>query len=194
MKIYIATKLENAAQHNHVRDELALCGIKLTYDWTVHGSVKDCDPARITEVATAELEGVRRADMVVGLLPGGRGTHSELGAAVVLGKPVALYSSVPGHFSNGADTCAFYWAPTVTRFSALDKLIAFVAVGGDPIDCRACAHCFMEPDDDFCCGHADAGQMGTYTRHTRQPGGLCGPEATFFTQHPARKPNGDLGR
>ncbi len=59
-------------------------------------------------------------------------------------------------------------------------------------NCRACRFCYMEPDDDFVCGHKDAGQFGIYTKHAAAKGGHCGPERPKFEQHPLRHPNGDL--
>lgn len=59
-------------------------------------------------------------------------------------------------------------------------------------NCQACAHCFMEPDDDFCCGHPDAGTMGIYVKHAAAPGGHCGPARPKFEQHPGRNPDGTL--
>lgn len=128
MKVYIATRLENTAQHNELRDQLKMFGIGLTYDWTVHGSVKH-DAERITGVAEYELAGVRDADVVIGLLPGGRGMHAELGGAVILGKPVALFTTVPAHFEHGSETCAFYWARSVflrtLNFNELAPAVVF---------------------------------------------------------------------
>lgn len=59
-------------------------------------------------------------------------------------------------------------------------------------NCFACAHSFMEPDNDLCCGHDDAGIVGTYTRRAAAPGGHCGPERPKFQQHPLRNPDGTL--
>jgi hypothetical protein len=49
----------------------------------------------------------------------------------------------------------------------------------------------MEPDDDFCCGHPDAGVFGTYVRRAAAEGGHCGPTLPKFEQHPLRTPEGD---
>lgn len=89
-------------------------GHVITYDWTLHGSVQGQGEARLRQVATNELNGVRDADLVVVLLPGGRGTHAELGMANVLGKPVILFSDSDDPFDVylGA-TCAFYWNQNV---------------------------------------------------------------------------------
>lgn len=116
MRVYIATALERAADHNRVRDVLVARGHAITYDWTAHGSVKDEGEARIAEVAALEAAGVRAADVVVVLLPGGRGTHAELGMAIALGKPIVVVGVPTGRFFEvGAPTCAFYYAPTVRR-------------------------------------------------------------------------------
>ncbi len=56
--------------------------------------------------------------------------------------------------------------------------------------CRACRYCFMEPDDDFSCGHSDAGPLGVYCRFAYGPQGHCGPELKKFEQHPLRNPDG----
>ena len=129
IKLYIAAKLENHEQHNWVRDRLAPFAT-LTYDWTTHGSVKGTSPARTGEVADREMNGVERADAVIVLLPGGRGTHAELGMALAFGKPLGIYSPNPRHFEVGPDTCAFYWPDGVYRTGSLEDLIAWVVRGG----------------------------------------------------------------
>lgn len=116
MKYYIATKLENHLKHNQIRDMLGQAGHDITYDWTVHGPVWQEGVRRISEVSQMELAGVGNADMVVVILPGGRGTHVKLGAAIGLGKPVVMLAecaeaqemkkAVPA-------TCAFYHHPLV---------------------------------------------------------------------------------
>ena len=115
MKIYLASSLSNAAAVRQMRDALRHRGHEITYDWTSHGSAMAAGQARIAEVAAAELAGVRAADGVIVLLPGGRGTHVELGAALALAKPVIVVGT---HVAfNGADSyhCAFYYLPGVTR-------------------------------------------------------------------------------
>lgn len=117
MRFYIATRLERAEIHNRVRDELVERGDVITYDWTKHGSVQREGHARIAEVAAAEMQGVADADVVIVLLPGGRGTHAELGMAIALGKFVIVVGLPSGDwFSDSGNTCAFYHAPKVTRF------------------------------------------------------------------------------
>ena len=123
MKYYIATKLENHAEHNRVRDALNLIGHEITYDWTAHGPVYRDGLARIVEVAEAETQGVLEADWVVVLWPGGRGTHVELGIALGSDKLIAFVSDVEDHHIASTETCAFYHHPQVIGFRSSDDFI-----------------------------------------------------------------------
>ncbi len=114
MKYYIATSLSRVAAHHMVRDTLKICGHEIVYDWTLHGSVKSVSKERLREVATLELNGVSEADFVVILLPGGNGTHLELGFAIAKEKKVFLHSEDPLLFELGPQTNAFYHHPDVT--------------------------------------------------------------------------------
>lgn len=115
MKYYIATSLSRTTAHHVVRDTLRTWGYEISYDWTLHGSVKSVSKERLREVATLELNGVSEADFVVVLLPGGNGTHLELGFAIARGKKVFLHSEDPLVFELGPQTNAFYHHPDVTR-------------------------------------------------------------------------------
>jgi len=132
---YIASSLDNAEQVKQVAERLKAAGWTHTYDWTVHGSVQREGTERIAQVASAESEGVWMADVVIVLLPGGRGTHTELGIAIGMVDPVVwgpgeaamricIYSPDPEKdFGTGGTTCAFYHHPCVERFIDLDGMI-----------------------------------------------------------------------
>lgn len=113
MKYYIATSLSRAASHHVVRDALRDYGHEISYDWTLHGSVKSISKERLQEVAMLEVDGVSKADVVIVLLPGGGGTHFELGFALAKGKKVFLHSEDPSLFELGSQTNAFYHHPDV---------------------------------------------------------------------------------
>jgi hypothetical protein len=118
MNYYIATRLENHEMHNKIRDLIYenLKSWDITYDWTVHGSVKHEGVACISEVCMKEITGVLEADVVIVLLPGGRGTHTELGIAIGEGTPVFILADKKyGFFAQDERTCAFYYAPMVRR-------------------------------------------------------------------------------
>jgi nucleoside 2-deoxyribosyltransferase len=118
MKFYIATKLENHVNHNIVRDFLISDGHTITYDWSIHGSVKSEGKIRLAEVEKLERNGVQNADGVIVLLPGGRGTHVELGLALAFNINVFLYAPAEYGFLEDDDrTCAFYHNPLITSFT-----------------------------------------------------------------------------
>lgn len=105
---YIATSLSRAPEHNQLRDALVNRGYRITYDWTVHGSVKTSSLTRLEEVAHYEARGVLSADIVIVLLPGGFGTHAELGMAIGAQKKIILHSEDGEIFTACEKTCAFY--------------------------------------------------------------------------------------
>lgn len=125
MKIYIASKLENHAAVASLRDTLTALGHEITYDWTVHGPVYRSGLARVAEVAVDEANGVRRADIVAVLWPGGRGTHVELGIALGMEKTVVFISDNEAHHEATTETCAFYHHPFVRRFRTVEEAMPF---------------------------------------------------------------------
>lgn len=131
MKVYIATGLANHAQHNRVRDLLLEKGVGLTYDWTTHGPVWQKGKAVIKEVSVNEIEGVLNANLVIVILPGGRGTHVELGAAIAAHKPVILYCPTPETkrlLTACQETCAFYHHPNIVPAYTEQSLMRHIDV------------------------------------------------------------------
>lgn len=136
MKYYIATSLSRMTAHNIVRDGLKNWGHEISYDWTFHGSVKSISKERLREVAVLELDGISEADFVVVLLPGGKGTHLELGFAIARKKKIFLHSEDSSVFELGTQTNAFYHhpdvncliCPTVDVSAAVHSLLAQLAV------------------------------------------------------------------
>ncbi len=127
MNYYIATSLSRMIAHNLVRDALKMLGHEISYDWTLHGSVKSVSKERLREVSIRELKSVSETDFVIVLLPGGNGTHLELGFAIASGKRVFLHSEDPALFELGPQTNAFYHHPDVTCLSCpLADVAAFV--------------------------------------------------------------------
>lgn len=132
MRFYVATRLENAAAARALAGELRRRGHHQTYDWTVHGSVRG-DAGALVRVATAEVLGVLAAELFVALLPGGRGTHAELGIALAAGASADLASGarrlvilVGDHGGVGEGTCAFYHHSRVSRVATDEEALALV--------------------------------------------------------------------
>ena len=78
-----------------------------TYDWTML-------PRR--GLTAADLAEYAARERVILLLPGGRGTHVELGMALALGKKVFLCAGDAEAFAP-EDTVAFYHLPGVVRLA-----------------------------------------------------------------------------
>lgn len=123
MNFYIASKLENDEAVRDLAHTLRQRGHKQTYDWTTHGPVYGSGLRVVRDVSIAEVNGVKSADAVIVLWPGGRGTHVEMGIAIGCGIPVYFVSDVSAHHQSSPDTCAFYHHPLVRRFTHLTDLL-----------------------------------------------------------------------
>lgn len=131
---YIATGLERAEEQRAAAKQLEALGFTNAYDWTAHGSVQSEGPERIREVSESELGAVLEADLFVALLPGGRGTHTEFGAALA-NKRLRAYKGdhdrtllLVGPINDASGrTCAFYLNPFVDeRFDTIGELVAWL--------------------------------------------------------------------
>ena len=117
VRFYIASRLENHERVNNLAHRLKRFGWEHTYDWTVHGSVKETDVETLKAVGQKEYDGVKNADVVIVLTPQGRGTHVELGMAIALNKMVYLCHEDDKYFHCDDNTSAFYWLPNVRHFT-----------------------------------------------------------------------------
>lgn len=117
MKLYLASGLGNADKVKELAEYATKLGHTLTYAWWEHGSVQDQGAERIAEVGNAELKGVREADVVLILLPGARGTHVELGAALAFDKPTFIYGD---RYDATGRECSFYYCDAAIRMNGAD--------------------------------------------------------------------------
>jgi hypothetical protein len=111
-RFYLATGKDRAAQAAPLLDVLKARDWERTYSWVAEDNES---PARYAEISLSELKGVAEADVLIVLLPGGYGTHVEIGAALALGKPVILHA--PDR--KTLDTpypCPFHYHPGVKLF------------------------------------------------------------------------------
>ena len=117
MKVYVASGLENRCRVIKVIERLKAMGHTIAYDWTAHGDVRDKGEERMREVSSNEVNGVSSADAVIILLPGGKGTHIELGVSLATrqNKRIMLWSETGCEFGGGNDTCVFYHHPAIER-------------------------------------------------------------------------------
>ncbi len=126
MRFYIATGLENASRAKELSVVLSRNGHELTYDWMAQGDVRMQGKERLAEIAFNEVRAVRDAELVVALLPGGMGTHTEIGVAIASrsNKRILIWSETGEHFRDEDKCCALYFHPAVERIvCTFDELI-----------------------------------------------------------------------
>jgi hypothetical protein len=120
---YVASGLANADRVGNLVRELESYGWTCTYDWTLaeisptEGSVGT--PEEKEQIAWHEINGVIEADIMVLWLPGGRGAHVELGAALSSMIPVLLVYDKEEDLRGGSGfgyECIFYLHERVTKY------------------------------------------------------------------------------
>ncbi|KAA0548167.1 group-specific protein [Bacillus sp. BGMRC 2118] len=113
MKFYIASGLQNKEMVQRVSMYLREKGHQHTYDWTKNNVADTFE--KLTMIGEAERQGVQEADVLIALLPGGKGTHIEIGIAIGLNIPVYIYSE--SSMDDPLTSCTFYHIEGVTLMS-----------------------------------------------------------------------------
>lgn len=89
-KFYIASGFTNKEVVQKAATTLKSVGFVHTYDWTRNEKANTVEQLR--EIGTDELKAVKESDFTLVILPGGNGTHVELGIALAAHKRVYLYA------------------------------------------------------------------------------------------------------
>jgi hypothetical protein len=114
MRFYIASGLENAETVQRVASVLRAAGHTQTFDWTEYGH--GGGEENLPYIAKNEARGVASADMLIVLLPGGRGTHVELGIALGAGVgQIFVCAESEEAFMQDGLSCPFYHHEGVRR-------------------------------------------------------------------------------
>lgn len=121
MKFYIASSFQNIDSVKYVSEVLKNKGYIHTYDWTKNERASTID--KLQAIGQEEKNGVLNADILVVLLPAGKGSHIEFGIALGQGKKVFLYS--PNEDVRDLETTStFYHLPEVEMvIGTIDELI-----------------------------------------------------------------------
>lgn len=121
-KIYLASGLSDAEKTRDIMVKLKLSNWIRTYDWTVHGLIED--QGQHAFFAVREVNGVKRADVLGVVGPGGRGTHIEIGIAIGRGIPVVLWDLDPeeGDKKYGYPSI-FYAHPLVFKVDDMNEFV-----------------------------------------------------------------------
>lgn len=113
MKFYIGSGLKNCELVNYYAKVLKRNGWNQTYNW-VENINDDVSIEDMTSYAKSESQGIIDSDVVIILLPAGRGAHIELGMALALNKKIFLCSEINEEFSI-ENTVAFYELPNIIK-------------------------------------------------------------------------------
>lgn len=113
MNFYVASSFRNIEQVRTLSRELALNGHHHTYDWTQAGGADSLEA--LAAIGAKEKDAVMDADLLVVLLPAGKGSHIELGIALGLGKRIYIYSSTNDIY-DCEKTSTFYHIEGVNKF------------------------------------------------------------------------------
>src|ERR1039458_10050133 len=88
-RFYLSTRKDRNAEAGALLEALKANGWERTFDWANRGASTASEYA---DLAVAEIAGIRDADVLIVLLPGGYVTHVEIGAALALAKPVIIHA------------------------------------------------------------------------------------------------------
>ena len=110
MNFYVASSFQNKIVVNEVSLLLKQLGWHHTYDWTQSERVTSLEA--LQKIGMLEKQAIANSDVVVVILPGGKGSHIELGLAIAWQKKTFLYS--PNFEAMDMQTTStFYHLPEV---------------------------------------------------------------------------------
>ncbi len=112
MKFYIASSFANQEMVKKLSRLLMQKGHEQTYDWTMNSKADSAEA--LSTIGQLEKNAVSDCDVFFILLPGGKGSHIELGLALAGEKKVYLFSETDV-FSDISMSTTFYHLPEVER-------------------------------------------------------------------------------
>lgn len=126
---YIASSFRNIDAVRYVSERLVGRGFIQLYDWTQNAVAHHAETLTVQDlqyIGQKERQAVWDADIVIVVLPGGKGTHVELGLALGRSKRIILYAA-DGEIDNPAESSTFYHLPDVEKCQGtLDDLLNLV--------------------------------------------------------------------
>lgn len=124
MRFYVGSSFQNKELVRKVVAKLQNLGWHHTYDWTQNERAHTI--MDLKRIGTYEKEAIENADYVIILLPGGKGSHVELGMAIALQKQIFLYSP-NGEAMDMETTSTFYHLPEVKICTgAIEELVSTI--------------------------------------------------------------------
>ena len=124
MKFYVASSFKNIQQVRYVSERLKREGLIQSYDWTQNERASQLED--LERIGQEEKQAVMDSDIVIVLLPAGKGSHIELGIALGLHKKIFLFSPNE-EVKNLAETSTFYHLPSIKKcYGNLEDLLKMI--------------------------------------------------------------------
>lgn len=120
MKFYIGSSLKNIDIVNYYSRMLEEKGWEHTYNWTKNLSENET-VNDLKQSSKLELEGIIDSDIVIILLPAGRGTHVELGMSIALNKKIFLCANNKEEFSLENPVNSYYFSNIIKLIGTPDE-------------------------------------------------------------------------
>ncbi len=114
MKFYIGSSFKNADLINYFSDKLCEHGLIHTYNWAKNIIENETVDDKI-DASLKEIEGIEDADIVIIIIPAGRGTHIEMGMALAFNKKIYMCAMDEKEFSEA--TVNFYELPEIIKLA-----------------------------------------------------------------------------
>lgn len=91
VKYYISTGYENKDKAEQLSKIIDASSGEITYRWWMNEYTEEI--TELAKIGEAELKGIWDADVIIVMMPGHLGTHTEFGAALALRKKVVLFGA-----------------------------------------------------------------------------------------------------
>ncbi len=126
---YIASSRDGLTDVRRLAAHLEAIGMRWAFDWPAHFehtcSAETCGVPGRVDLAAREIVGVANCDLFVGIGRMGRGTHVELGVALLSASSFNALKMVVLVGVDKADS-VFYEFSMVVHCSTVDEVIAMV--------------------------------------------------------------------
>lgn len=113
MKFYIGSSFKNYELVNYFSKKLEEKGWQHTYNWAENINNEETIDDMI-QYSILEQKAIIDSDVVIVILPAGRGTHIELGMALALDKKIYLCATDKNEFDI-KNTVNFYELPQIKK-------------------------------------------------------------------------------
>jgi hypothetical protein len=107
IRYYISTGYDYKDRAEKLANIIKAAGGEITVEWWKYGATNAED--LLAELSEYEFKGIESCDVFVCMLPGYYGTHTELGAAVILKKKIILHAIEPEGFGSNQPPCYYAW-------------------------------------------------------------------------------------